>query len=556
MIPGTLPEVLRMASENYAGHGIGFIRPDHSINFQTYSGLEREATLILAGLQHIGISKGEMVILSLDTNEEIIPVLWSCFMGGIIPVLLQPPVSLSGYNPAAEKAQKVSGILGNPKVILSPSHAEAWRFSNIPERNMIDIADVPGISGPPLIPDLHPDDIALIQFSSGSTGDPKGVILTHRNILYNLKDISHGIRLTAEDISVSWMPLYHDMGLIGFHFTPTYAFVTQYLIEPVEFVKNPFLWLDILSEKKCTITGSPNFGQVLVNRYLNRKHPGKLDLSAIRVLFNGAEPISIHTMNEFITGLLPFGLRPESMLPAYGMAEATLAVTFSPLHGGAEIVSFDRDELLRKGRAIQLKENAGTAVQLVNVGKPLDHCSVMISDENGNPLEEGIIGHVRVKGESITRGYYNNPVLTLQSFSGEWFHTGDMGFIVNGDLFITGRSKDIIFINGMNYYSHDLEDIAIQVDDVTNGKIVVAGYFNEEEGRDNLVVFLVGHDNDSIRKKFMAIRNHLMKTIGLTPEIFIPVRSDDIPRTGDGKIQRYKMVSRFLNGEFPKVLRI
>jgi len=555
-IPLQLSQLLLRAAEHFPHQEVGFVRPDHSIQTTTYPGLLDRALRLLAGLRQCGIAQGDRVILSLDTSEEIIPALWACFLGGIVPALLQPPVSFSEYNPAAEKAEKVFRLLGDPKVILSHLHYKSWLNSGIPEVSLIDLAMVPTDCTDVKIAETFPGDPALLQFSSGSTGDPKGVVLTQHNILHNIHDISRGLKLMPRDVSVSWMPLFHDMGLMGFHMTAAYIGCFQYFIEPADFIKNPLLWLDILSEKKATITGCPNFGQVLINRAVSRKRNPGWDFSALRAVFNGAEPISVASMEEFNANLLPFGYRPVAMLPAYGMAEATLAVTFSPLEEPARVTSFRRKELLSMGNVIETAGEGPEVIRLVNLGQPLPHCEIRIADEHGRTLPDDRTGHVLVKGENVTSGYFNNPEETSATLRSGWLHTGDLGFIHNGDLYVMGRLKDIIFINGINYYAHDLETIAYQVEGITYGRIVMAGYFDEEEGRDKVVVFLVVPANDASREFFKAVQQHFLRTLGLQIELFIPIRSNDIPRTSSGKVQRYKMVNRFLQGEFPVVVKL
>jgi len=554
-IPAVLPELLRNAARHFPGHGIGYVRPDHSIRFETFPELHDHALRLLSGLQQRGFAKGDMVILSLDNSEEIIPVLWACFTGGIVPALLQPPVTFTEYNPAAEKAAKVFSLLGQPHVILSHAHARNWQSSNIPCNRLIDISDIHGEAGSAVPAHSSHEDLALIQFSSGSTGDPKGVMLTHDNIIVNTADIITGIQLGSSDVSVNWMPLYHDMGLIGFHITPVFAGVTQYFINPVDFVKNPFLWLDIMSRERCTITSCPNFGQVLVNRHLARKSAHLWDLSSLRILFNGAEPISVSTMRCFIDGLKPHGLDPVAMFPAYGLAEATLAVTFPDRLLETDIQVFERQKLLRDGVASVSYPGDMTGIALVNLGTHLEHCEVIVADDLHHPLEECHVGNILVRGNNVTKGYYANPEKTANSFCGDWLLTGDLGFVYKGDLFITGRSKDIIFINGTNFYAHDLETIALQLEGIDYGKIVIAGSFDENDGRDKLLVFLVGAHTEETRMLCRRLKKHFANRVGLVTDTFIPVRSSDIPRTSSGKLQRYKMVERFLKGDFPHVIQ-
>jgi acyl-CoA synthetase (AMP-forming)/AMP-acid ligase II len=549
----SLPELLSATARNLPNKGIGFVNPDRSVSFITFPELELKALSMLAGMQDKGLRKGDVVILSLEKSEEIIPVLWGCFVGGIVPALLQPPVTFTEYNPAAEKTEKVFKLLGNPHVILSRDHAGNWRSSHIPVDLLIDVAGLPGKAETVLRAHLVPGDLALIQFSSGSTGDPKGVMLSHLNILTNTSDIIKGIALEPDDVSVNWMPLYHDMGLIGFHITPVIVGVTQFFIDPVDFVKNPSIWLDIMNLKKCTITACPNFGQLLVTRYLGRKAAQDWDLSQVRILFNGAEPISVATMKAFLKGLKPFNLNPVAMFPAYGLAEATLAVTFPDRLKEAEIKGFRRSDLIGRGLAIEAPDEEHNLIELVNLGRSLDHCRVMVADGHHKAVKEGVVGHILVAGANITAGYYHNPEFSASAFTGTWLMTGDLGFLHNGDLFITGRSKDVIFINGINYYAHDLETIALKSGQLANGKMVIVGYFDESEGRDKLLVFLVGSGNQATRDLCTEMKNHFSSVIGLNVDIFIAIRSGDIPRTSSGKIQRYKLVDRYLKGDFSTI---
>ena len=534
-------------------HGVGFVNPDKSILFYTYPELELLSRRLLKGMQMKGLGKGDIVILSLDSCSEIVPVLWACFMGGIVPALLQPPVSFSEYNPAAEKAEKVYRQLGHPYVILSHQHLNAWYASGIPTDSLIDVANISSEDPDAEIPDIQSDDLALIQFSSGSTGDPKGVTLTHRNILHNVAAIAEGFDHRPGDNWVSWMPLYHDMGLIGFHITPITTGDSALYINPLDFVKNPGLYLDLMSGKPSLITGCPNFGQLILNRYFTRKKNPDWDFSGIRAIFNGAEPISVPTMDEFMKNMSVFGFDPVAMLPCYGMAEATLAITFFPHDQSPVITSFNRSLLLGKGIAERAPTN-NESIQLVSLGKCIRYCEVKVTDDKGNKIPDAHTGHVHVRGDNVTKGYYNNPAATSAILIDGWLHTGDLGFIYEGDLYIMGRLKDVIFINGINYYAHDLETIALQVEGVASGRFVMAGYFDEKEGKDKVIVFLVASDNQSSRDLFRSLHQHFLKSIGLKINIFIPIKSNEIPRTSSGKIQRYKMVNRFLTGDYPTVI--
>ena len=555
-IYGTLPDKIKETVERFPQHGIGFINPVKDQTFFSFPELIRISSGILHAMQQRGFRPGDRVMISLEKGEEIIPVLWACLLGGIVPALLQPPVTFTEFNPAAEKTEIVFRILNQPFVIRSNNRPGSWSVSRVPMERQIDFRDLSGDPQQAVFYQGDPDDLAVIQFSSGSTGDPKGVRLTHRNILTNIADIIKGIRLDPGDISVNWMPLYHDMGLVGFHFTPTVVGVNQYFVDPVDFVKNPSLWLDALYRVRCTITACPNFGQAIVNRYLSRRSNPEWDFSSLRIIFNGAEPISIPTMNAFLEHLSHFGLNPVAMFPAYGLAEATLAVTFPETDKPAEVLSFLREPMLKEGIAKEPERDDRNTLELVNLGKPLDHCELKIVTGTGSIRQENRIGEVWISGDNVTAGYFGQDEHDHNLFSGKWMKTGDLGFMCRGDLFITGRSKDIIFVNGSNYYAHDLENIVIRMEEMKAGKIVITGSFDESAGRDQVLIFIVGSPNDEMKLLCGKIKNRFASLLGLTTDLFIPVRSADIPRTSSGKIQRYKLTDRYRKGEFEHIIRL
>lgn len=555
-IPLILTDLLDRAATVWPGKGLGFVTPHHPVRFYTFPELKQRSLAILAGIQAKGLSSGERVMVALDSAEEIIPVLWACLYGGMIPALLQPPVSFTSLNPSAEKASRVYLILDGPHVIISHRHVTSWHESRVHPQQLIDFRDLNADPSKAVLRTGDPNDLAILQFSSGSTGEPKGVMLSHANILVNISAIVKSIHLTSSDTAVNWMPLYHDMGLIGFHFTPVLAGVNQYFLNPADFVKNPFLWLDTMNDHGCTITACPNFGQTIVNRRLARRTGKNWDLSPLRIVFNGAEPISASTMRTFLKGLEPYGLRPEAMYPAYGLAEATLAVSLPEPGLPPHSRLFDRELLTKKGIAFPVDVDTPGAIELVGVGSRVDGCEIMVADNRGKPVPEGTVGIILVSGRQVSSGYFANPDATRHVFTGKWLRTGDLGFYLDGVFYITGRFKDVIFINGMNFYAHDIEQVAQQMEGMEDGKVVVSGIFDDKEGRDRLLVFLTGAEGEDGQTRCQQLKHHLINQIGISPDYFVPVRSADIERTSSGKIRRFKLAERFRNGEFSRVWMI
>jgi acyl-CoA synthetase (AMP-forming)/AMP-acid ligase II len=309
----------------------------------------------------------------------------------------------------------------------------------------------------------------------------------------------------------------------------------------------------MMSRYRITITGCPNFGQELVIRYLKRRPDGhNWDLSPLKALLNGAEPISVRVMNEFNKALEPYGFRHEAMMPVYGMAEATLALSFSPLMQPSVVTTFDNEELDKNFRAVKLdharKGRHGRAI--VAVGSAVKHVQIRISSENGEILPDGQVGHILVKGESITKGYFNNEAKTRELFSGDWLGTGDMGFVFEGNLYISGRYKDIIFVNGKNYFANDLETLACSLDEFGYGKTIIGGITDHKTGKEKILVFAAGVSEAKAPESLEKLRTLMRAESGIPVDELILIKSNEIPKTSSGKIQRYQVIQRYLRGDF------
>lgn len=528
--------------------GIHYVREDGSLVKQTYAELLEQASALASFLYGRGLTPGDRCIVATQYNYETIPAFWACILAGVVPTILQPPVSFHDTNPAAIKLINVFRQLNHPYVILSRHHHDGLPFG---EEHIISFQDMKGHdTGTSHHPD--PDDVAYIQYSSGSTGNPKGVRLTHRNIASNISDIIKGIDLRPADHGGNWMPLYHDMGLIGYHLTPVFCPCEQYLIEPSDFIKNPMIWLQLIHHHKITISGCPNFGQALVLRYLKRKEPPSgLDLSSMKALLNGAEPIAPKIMEDFITVLEPHGFPPQAMMPVYGMAEATLAISFSPLQKPPLVKIFDTEDLEIYNRATLFnKKKHRHGRPIVSVGIPLQQAEIRITDEQDHELDEGFVGHIQIKGPSVTKGYESEGEETGETFCGEWLRTGDLGFLHEGNLYISGRYKDIILINGKNYFAHDLEYLACTLEEIDFGKVVFGGVTDPKSGKEKVLAFVAGLQEHHAPELLHRLRLLLRKTAGVPLDELIPLRPVEIPKTSSGKLQRYKLLQQYKQGYF------
>lgn len=551
----TLADLLISAAGESPENGVGFIRADGSIQFLTYPGLLAEAETIASGIRSEGIKEGESVMIIITRNEVLVPTLWGCILAGVVPTILQPPVSFTEVNPPASKIENVYSILDKPGIILSDDLAGSFNSTVISPESIIPASDLAAGKNP-VRQELsnETENLAFIQFSSGSTGDPKGIMLTHRNILVNIAAICVGLDIHKSDVMCNWMPLYHDMGLFGFHICPVFAQSNHYLIDPVEFIKKPTLWLDVIEHSGSTITGCPNFGQALLLRYLKNRQESGRNLSSLKAIVNGAEPISNRIMSEFTGKLSVSGLRKEVMMPAYGMAENTLAITFADLWSEPLVMNFNRTLLQAQGIAVREEKKSGETVELVSVGKALNDVEIKIADDDGNGLAEGMEGHIRIRGKSVTSGYINNPEATAEAFEDGWLKTGDKGFFYDGQLYITGRIKDIIFVHGQNLYAHDLENLASKHADIPYGKVIIGGSFDPKKGKDQVILFLVGSANQALCDLFLELKGFFRDTYGVHIDVFVPVRSNQVPKTSSGKIQRYKLLEDYRDGVFDEAI--
>ncbi|MCX6247524.1 MAG: AMP-binding protein [Bacteroidetes bacterium] len=543
----TLPDILYRAASTEPGLFIGFPDRTGSLLTVTYQELLDRAKRVAAGLFNLGLRQGDKLMIATGNNKETVELVWGCFLLGVVPTILQPPGTFSGYNPSVVKLLNVYDQLGCPYIFMG---MEVRDSGELPAGRIKHIGEL-DLAGAYPKPDLKPGDLAFIQFSSGSTGDPKGVMLTHRNLMVNMNSFRLGLDMHYPDIMDNWMPLFHDMGLIGCHLTPMYSLISQIQIETADFIMNPISWLNQMSRQKITISGCTNFGLSLVLRNIKRTKPlTGLDFSPIKALLIGAEPISVRTMQEFIETIKPFGFRPEAMMPGYGMAEATLAISFASLMKPSKVTAFDASLLDRENRAKPVVLSDSSARVLSEVGVALPDIGIRITDMDDNVVDDGTVGHIQLKGPSITSGYFNNPVATAEVFCGEWLRTGDIGFFFEGHLYISGRFKNIIFKNGRNYFANDLEEMASTLDDITFGKICFGGITSRETGQDKIIAFVAGMKEEKAVETLRALRSLMRSNLGITVDELVLVKSNEIPKTSSGKLQRFKLMQRYTSGDF------
>ena len=522
----------------------------------SYASLKIRATLLLGLLQQKKLAAGDELILLLNDNQSFIEMYWACILGGIVPV----PVAVGISDEHRGKLFRIFDKLERAHLYTDESNLErlkaysatydlAGKYGELEQKTIrVEETTLLEKAGEPV--QVKPEDTAFIQFSSGSTSDPKGVILTHKNILTNIHGISVAGGLTENDISLSWMPLTHDMGLIGFHLTMLACSMNQYLMPTDLFSRRPLLWLQKASEAKASILCSPNFGYKHYLKALGDKKPDNLQLSSVRLMYNGAEPISIPLCFDFLQRLAPYGLRQESMMTVYGLAEASLAVTFPKPGVSLRSISLHRHHLVMGQAVKRVDTDDRNAMQFAIEGRPVPGCEIRIADESNQPLDENNIGTIQIRGDNVTQGYYKDESSNATSLVGDgWVDTGDLGFMQGGELIVTGRLKDIIFAHGQNYYPHDLEALILEHSDLELGKVVVSSVRQPDDTEDELLVFILFRKDVSDFLPLVQKASHIInEQTGLEVNHVIPVNR--IPKTTSGKVQRRLLADAFQKGEF------
>ncbi len=539
---------------------IRFIDGEHDETSVTFAELWDRAVALLGALQSRGMKQGDELVVFSKSNESFVIAFWAAIIGGIVPV----PVAVGISDEHRLKLFRILGQLERATLFTEPDLlTRLLAFSR--DRGLDKVTDILE-SGTALISDVEPgdngeqfaaasDDIAFIQYSSGSTSDPKGVCLTHSNLCANIRAIAEAAHWIEDDRSLSWMPLTHDMGLIGYHMSALATGMNHAVMDTSLFVRRPLLWMSKANEFRATQLCSPNFGYKHFLKLFERKGLPDLDLSCVKLILNGAEPISYELCEDFLAALAPHGLRRSAMTPVYGLAEATVGVTMANPDDEYSRILVNRHSL-RIGSAYETADAGDAdAVSFVKVGRPIRDVEMRLVDDADQVIVDGIVGNIQAKGAGVTDRIYGDDVATAELFSGDgWLRTGDCGVIVDGQLVITGRSKDIIIVNGQNYYPHDIEEIAARLDGLDLGKVVVGGTKTEDSQTEELLVFvLYRQDLDAFASIAEAVSGTIGEQTGLEVDHVIPVSR--IPKTTSGKVQRVKLLNAYLDGEFDDVIR-
>ena len=511
----------------------------------------------LGFFQNHGIKIKDEVVINTKSNHKFLIAFWAAILGGMIPI----PVAVGVGDEHKRKLLKILNRLKNPTLITDDKVQErltSFIESNDEHTDLIDSIENSVIniesSQNGQIYTSREEDIAFIQYSSGSTSEPKGITLTHKNLVTNISAIAKGLNLQSSDIGISWMPLTHDMGLIGTHMTLFSYGLSQIIMDTDLFIKKPLMWLQQTSKYRASILTSPNFGYKHLLKIHERRPLKDIDLSSVRLLINGAESISVSLCNEFLEKMKVFGLKKETMFPVYGLAEATLGVSFPETGKVFDFINLDRKSLINDGLCIESKSKNNEFLFMMH-GKPIEDCDYRIVDDNGEEVPDNNVGNIVIKGDNVTKSIYQDKELSKNLYDKDgWLKTGDCGAICNDQLIITGRKKELIIVNGQNYFPNDIEDVIIRGGSFDLGKIVAVGAINPEDTNDQLVVFvLYRSDLNTFKSIAEEIRRIVIQHLGIEIDYVIPIKK--IPKTTSGKIQRTILSNNFIDGIYNDYIR-
>ncbi len=555
----TLNELLERAA-GFPETGLRFLDRRERAQFAGWDEIHRSAMEVAGALQGLGVEPGQRVALIYPTGREFFDAFFGILLAGAVPVPLYPPVRLGRldeYHSRTAAMLRAAGarlVLADRRVrrILGRTIAAAR-----PALGCLTLRALPRASASPVA--VGPADLALVQFSSGTTVDPKPVALSQRAVMAHVRtlnnfwpDDSH-LRPSGstggEPISgVSWLPLYHDMGLIGCVFPALERPAVLTLLGPEVFIARPAVWLRALSRYRAAISVAPNFAYGLcVDKIRNDELEG-VDLSAWRIALNGAEPVAPAVLRAFQKRFAHWGFRPEALTPVYGLSEATLAVTFSALDRPFRCQRFDRDLLAAEGLA--RCEEAG--IELVSVGRPLPGTEVEIRDGDGESLSAGQVGRVLARGPSLMDGYLGRPEATARALCDGWLDTGDLGFLHDGELFLTGRAKDVVILRGRNYLPVEIEHAVESVAGFRRGCAVATSWLPEGAPRETLLLF-VEHRQDAPAPEIAGMPEACVQAVlastGLKPDEILVLEPGTLPRTSSGKLRRQEALKRHRAGD-------
>jgi 1-acyl-sn-glycerol-3-phosphate acyltransferase len=526
----------------------------------TYGALQEQARMVARGLRERGLMPGDRVAIMLPTGAAFFQAFFGSLYAGGVPVPIYPPMRLSQLE---DHLRRQAGILRNAGATFLLAPPEGRALSALLKaqvetlRAVAHVDDIRSDTPAPLPSGAEATDLAMLQYTSGSTGDPKGVMLTHGNLLNNIRAMGGAIEASSKDIFVSWLPLYHDLGLIGAWLGSLYFAAPVVIMSPLTFIVRPEAWLWAIHRNRATLSAAPNFGFELCVKKIDESVLAGLDLSSLRLVANGAEPISSHTIRRFEERFAPYGFPAEAMAPVYGLAENSVGLAFPPLGRTPVVDRVQRVALTARGAAAPAEPGYSHAVEQVACGRPLPGHEIRIVDAMGRELSDRQEGRIEFRGPSATQGYFRNEEKTRALFDGAWLDTGDLGYIAAGDLFITGRIKDVIIKAGRNIYPEEIEETVGDLEGVRKGCVAVFASAEPATGTEKLVILAETYETEPDSKSEIAQRiieaaSDLLET---PPDDVVLAVPHTVPKTSSGKIRRAAARSFYEAGDLKPRIR-
>lgn len=522
----------------------------------SFQQLKTGADKVAAGLQQLGLTHADTVSIMLPTGPEYFYSFFGILIAGGIPVPIYPPTRPSQLE---DHIRRHIHILNNCRAKFLITVPEAIHIAQLVRSQVVTLKIITTVTDLSqhvtfAAPVISPGDTAFIQYTSGSTGNPKGVVLTHANLLANIRAMGQAVNAGPADVFVSWLPLYHDMGLIGAWFGSLYYAALFVVMQPMSFLARPERWLWAIHHFKGTLSAAPNFGYEYCLRRLQEQDIKDLDLSSWRVAFNGAEAVSAETITNFQQRFAASHFKPETMMPVYGLAESSVGLAFPPLGRGPLIDSIKRDVFMRSGHAIEAEPAEPNVLRFVSCGLPLNQHAFRIIDISGHELPERQEGKIEFRGPSSTSGYFRDAEKTRELFDGDWLDSGDLGYIANGELYVTGRIKDIIIRAGRNIYPHELEEAVGNISEIRKGRVAVFGSKDSHSGTERLIILAETHNKDPVihNRLTSEINTLAVDLTGSPPDEIVLAPPGSVLKTSSGKIRRAASRELFEKGDIRK----
>ena len=518
----------------------------------TYGALWHRARAVAAGLRDRKLGPGDTVAIMLRTEAAFFDAFFGVLLAGAVPVPVYPPFRRDLIE---DYARRQVGILTNAGARAIVTFPEAVRVAALLRsraasmRHIVTVADL-GETEATSIAAGGPGAPALIQYTSGSTGAPKGVLLSHANLLANIRAIGEAIQVRPDDVAVSWLPLYHDMGLIGSWLGALYFGIPIAILSPLAFLARPARWLHAIHAHRATVSAAPNFGFDLCARRIGDEEIRGLDLSSWRLAMNGSEPVSPETIERFGRRFGPYGFRPRAMCPVYGLAEASVALTIPAPGAGPRVDTIARQAFQQAGRAVPAASGEPAPLQLVSCGPPLPGHQVRVVDRGGRPLGERVEGRIEFRGPSVTEGYWRNPAATRAALRDGWMDSGDLGYWADGELFVSGRVKDLIKKAGRNLYPQEVEDIVGDIPGIRKGCVAAFGVHDPDVGTERLVVVAETRAHEPAERLRLreAVMDRVVVALGVPADVVVIADPHAVLKTSSGKVRRGATRAAYLDG--------